>query len=182
MRNLSESRVLIVDDVKSNVDVLVQALRDDYKLSVALSGASALQAIEKAPPDLVLLDIMMPDLDGYEVCRRIRAMPQAREVPVMFLSALDEATDKARGFEVGGNDYLSKPFEALEVEPGPVAAEGQGVHRRGPREDRRRVADRPRDPAGAAADRPGRRGPRHGAGGPRRARARRCRSAATSTT
>ncbi len=115
MRDLSESRVLIVDDVKANVDVLVQALRDDYKLSVALDGPGALRSVEKNVPDLVLLDIVMPGLDGYEVCRRLRANDATREVPVMFLSSLDDVTDKARGFEAGGNDYLTKPFEMLEV-------------------------------------------------------------------
>src|SRR5262249_60647823 len=110
MIDLSECRILIVDDVKANVDVLVQALRDDYKLSVALNGESALRSAEKNPPDLLLLDILMPGIDGYEVCRRLRAAPQTRETPVMFLSALEEAANKARGFEIGGNDYLTKPF------------------------------------------------------------------------
>jgi sigma-B regulation protein RsbU (phosphoserine phosphatase) len=115
VKDLSESRILIVDDVKTNVDILVQALRDEYKLSVALDGSAALRSIEKAPPDLVLLDIVMPELDGYEVCRRLRASESTRELPVMFLSALEDVQDKARGFEVGGNDYLTKPFEVLEV-------------------------------------------------------------------
>ena len=115
MKNLSDSRVLIVDDVKDNIDVLVNALRDEYKLSVALDGTAALRSIEKQLPDLVLLDIMMPGLDGYEVCRQLRAREATREVPVMFLSALEDVKDKAHGFEVGGNDYLTKPFELLEV-------------------------------------------------------------------
>ena len=115
MKDLSECRVLIVDDVKANVDVLVQALREDHKLSVALDGEAALRSVEKNPPDLVLLDIMMPGLDGYEVCRRLRAAPATREIPVMFLSSLEEVGSKTLGFEVGGNDYLTKPFEILEV-------------------------------------------------------------------
>ncbi len=115
MKELSESRILIVDDVRTNVDVLVQALRDEYKLSVALSGEQALRSIEKEPPDLVLLDIVLPGLDGYEVCRRLRATPATREIPVMFLSALEDVVNKTRGFEAGGNDYLVKPFEILEV-------------------------------------------------------------------
>lgn len=115
MQDLTESRILIVDDVKANLDVLVQALRDDYKLSVAVNGEAALRSAEKSPPDLVLLDIMMPGIDGYEVCRRLRAAPATLEVPVMFLSSLDEAGNKALGFEVGGNDYLTKPFEILEA-------------------------------------------------------------------
>lgn len=115
MKELSECRVLIVDDVKANVDVLVQALREDHKLSVALDGESALRSVEKNAPDLVLLDIMMPGVDGYEVCRRLRAAPASREIPVMFLSSLEEVKNKTLGFEVGGNDYLTKPFEILEV-------------------------------------------------------------------
>ncbi len=115
MKELSESRVLVVDDAEANVDVLVEALRGEYKLSVAMDGESALRAMEKTPPDIVLLDIMMPGIDGYEVCRRIRAHEAWRELPVMFLSSLEDAKDKARGFEAGGNDYVTKPFEPLEV-------------------------------------------------------------------
>jgi sigma-B regulation protein RsbU (phosphoserine phosphatase) len=115
VKDLSESRILIVDDVKTNIDILVQALRDEYKLGVALDGAAALRSIEKSPPDLVLLDIVMPGIDGYEVCRQLRAQEATRELPVMFLSALEDVTDKTRGFEAGGNDYLTKPFEILEV-------------------------------------------------------------------
>ena len=115
MKDLSESRVLIVDDAKENIDILVEALRDEYKLSVALDGDTALRSVEKSPPDLVLLDIMMPGVDGYEVCRRLRSREATREVPVMFLSSLENVKDKAHGFEVGGNDYLTKPFEVLEI-------------------------------------------------------------------
>lgn len=115
MNDLSHCRVLIVDDVKANVDVLVAALAGEYKLSVALDGESAWRIIEKSPPDLVLLDIVMPGIDGYEVCRRIRANDATSDVPVMFLSSLEDARDKARGFELGGNDYLTKPFEMLEA-------------------------------------------------------------------
>jgi sigma-B regulation protein RsbU (phosphoserine phosphatase) len=115
IKELSECRVLIVDDVKANVDILVEALRGQYKLSVALDGESALRNVEKNIPDLVLLDIVMPGIDGYEVCRRLRASQQAREIPIMFLSALEDVKDKARGFEMGANDYLTKPFEILEV-------------------------------------------------------------------
>jgi len=115
MMELSDSRVLIVDDVKANIDILVQALSGDYKLSVAIGGQQALDAVRRAPPDLVLLDIVMPDIDGYEICRRLRAAEPTRELPIMFLSSLEDVHDKTRGFEVGGNDYLTKPFEILEV-------------------------------------------------------------------
>jgi phosphoserine phosphatase RsbU/P len=115
VKDLSDSRILIVDDTRSNVDVLLEALRGDYKLSVALDGTTALQSVQKSPPDLVLLDIMMPGIDGYEVCRQLRAHESTRELPVMFLSSLEDVRNKAQGFEVGGNDYLTKPFEVIEV-------------------------------------------------------------------
>ena len=115
MKELSDCRVLIVDDVKANVDVLVQALSGEYKLSAALGGQQALDAVSRAQPDLILLDIVMPDIDGYEICRRLRAAEATRELPIMFLSSLEDVKDKAHGFEVGGNDYLTKPFEILEV-------------------------------------------------------------------
>src|SRR3954468_9063232 len=115
MKDLAESRILIVDDIRANVDVLVEALRSEYKLSVALDGKTALRSVEKNPPDLVLLDIMMPELDGYEVCRQLPSNEASRELPVMFLSSLEDVKNKAQGFEVGGNDYVTKPFEILEV-------------------------------------------------------------------
>jgi sigma-B regulation protein RsbU (phosphoserine phosphatase) len=115
VKGLADCRVLVVDDVRANVDMLLEALRGDYKLSVALDGESALRAVAKGAPDLVLLDIVMPGLDGYEVCRRLRADPATREIPIMFLSSLEDVKDKARGFEMGANDYLTKPFEILEV-------------------------------------------------------------------
>ena len=115
MKNLSDCRVLLVDDAKANLDILVEGLKSDHKLSLALNGEMALQIAAKAPPDLVLLDIVMPGLDGYEVCRRMRAMPETAEVPIMFLSSLEEVQNKTRGFEAGANDYLTKPFEMAEV-------------------------------------------------------------------
>jgi phosphoserine phosphatase RsbU/P len=116
MKDLSESRVLIVDDDRSDADILVEALRRDYKLSVAVDGKSALWNIQMGAPDLVLLDIMMPGMDGYEVCRQLRAAPATREIPILFLSGLEQVEAKAKGFEAGGNDYVTKPFEILEVQ------------------------------------------------------------------
>jgi phosphoserine phosphatase RsbU/P len=115
MKNLSDCRVLLVDDAKANLDILVEGLKSDHKLSLALNGEMALQIAARTPPDLVLLDIVMPGLDGYEVCRRLRQMPETAEVPIMFLSSLEEVQNKTRGFEAGANDYLTKPFEMLEV-------------------------------------------------------------------
>jgi sigma-B regulation protein RsbU (phosphoserine phosphatase) len=116
VKPLSECRILIVDDAEANVDVLVSTLGDEYQLSVAIDGEGALRTVEKTKPDLVLLDIMMPGMDGYEVCRRLRASEATREIPIMFLSSLEDAKDKARGFELGANDYVTKPFEPLEVQ------------------------------------------------------------------
>ena len=115
MKNLSDCRVLIVDDAKANLDILVEGLKADHKLSLAMNGEMALQIAARTPPDLVLLDIMMPGMDGYEVCRRLREMPETADVPIMFLSSLEEVQNKTRGFEAGANDYLTKPFEMLEV-------------------------------------------------------------------
>ncbi len=115
MKNLADCRVLLVDDAKANLDILIEGLKADHKLSLALNGEMALQVAARMPPDLVLLDIMMPGMDGYEVCRRLRQMPETAEVPIMFLSSLEEVQNKTRGFEAGANDYLTKPFDMLEV-------------------------------------------------------------------
>src|SRR4030095_14142910 len=113
MKNLSDCRVLLVDDAKANLDILVEGLKSDHKLSLALNGEMALQVAARTPPDLVLLDIVMPGISGYEVCRRLREMPETAEVPIMFLSSLEEVQNKTRGFEAGANDYLTKPFDML---------------------------------------------------------------------
>ena len=115
MKSLSDRRILVVDDVRANVLLLTRVLQGEYQVSVAFDGESALSSIAESPPDLVLLDIVMPGLDGYEVLRRLRADPVTHELPVMFLSSLEDVGNKARGFELGANDYLSKPFEILEV-------------------------------------------------------------------
>ena len=110
MKKLSDCRVLVVDDNQANVQLLAEVLKGDYKLSVALDGESALKTVAASQPDIVLLDIVMPGLDGYEVLRRLRADPATRDLPVMFLSSLEEVASKAKGFELGANDYLTKPF------------------------------------------------------------------------
>ena len=110
-----QPKLLLVDDAKSNIDVLVGVLQADYKLSIALNGEAALKIALGSKPDLILLDIMMPGMNGYEVCRRLRANPVTREIPVLFLTALDDVKDKVAGFEAGGSDYVTKPFQHLEV-------------------------------------------------------------------
>lgn len=115
MKKLSECMVLIVDDTEANVDILVEALGDDYDVSVAMDGESALENMEMELPDIILLDIMMPGMDGYEVCRCIKENEAASEIPIIFLTAMTDAESKAKGFELGAVDYITKPFEVQEV-------------------------------------------------------------------
>jgi adenylate cyclase len=108
--------LLLVDDTPDNLHVLNGILRDDYQLRIATSGEKALEAAAKDPvPDLVLLDVTMPGMDGYEVCHRLKADPRTRDVPVIFLTALTQAEDEAKGFEVGGVDYVHKPITPATV-------------------------------------------------------------------
>jgi sigma-B regulation protein RsbU (phosphoserine phosphatase) len=108
--------ILLVDDQPANLQVLLQTLGSlACKLLVAKSGEAALAIVQKARPDLILLDIMMPGIDGFEVCRRLKADPATRKIPVIFLSALDETGDKVRGLQLGAVDYVAKPFQPEEV-------------------------------------------------------------------
>lgn len=107
--------VLLVDDAPEDLTLLSGLLHDTYRITVATSGARALAVAAASPPDLVLLDILMPDLDGYEVCRRFQADPTLRGVPVIFVSGLNEPLDKVRAFSMGGVDFVTKPFHAEEV-------------------------------------------------------------------
>lgn len=105
-----KSTVLVVDDAPENIDVLRGILKADYKVKVAINGERALEVCNSDnPPDLVLLDIMMPGMDGYEVCRRLKADPATEGVPVIFVTAKNETYDEVAGFEVGGVDFISKP-------------------------------------------------------------------------
>jgi putative two-component system response regulator len=106
----SDLKVLIVDDTPENIDVLGEILKPYYKRIVALSGEKALAIAQSAsPPDLVLLDIMMPGMDGYEVCRRLKDADATREIPVIFVTAKNEEQDEALGFDLGAVDYITKP-------------------------------------------------------------------------
>jgi CheY-like chemotaxis protein len=108
--------VLIVDDVPANLNILFTILSEQgYDVRRVINGKQALIAANAEPPDLVLLDIKMPDLDGYEVCRRLKASERTASIPVIFLSALDESLDKVKAFAVGGVDYITKPFNLEEV-------------------------------------------------------------------
>jgi len=116
IKEMSDCTVLVVDDTEANVDILVDALGDLYDVSVAMDGESALEAVAEEPPDIVLLDIMMPGMDGYEVCRRLKADAATRKIPVIFLTAMTEIENKTKGFQLGAVDYITKPFEVLEVQ------------------------------------------------------------------
>jgi two-component sensor histidine kinase len=108
--------ILIVDDTPENLTMLTQMLtKQGYQVAPAIDGRIALNAVRKAAPDLILLDIMMPGIDGYEVCRQLKADKQTRDIPVIFLSALGEAMNKVKAFSVGGVDYITKPFQVQEV-------------------------------------------------------------------
>lgn len=109
MKEEAKPTILVVDDVPSNIDVLVAILRSDYKVKAATSGERALALARASPPDLILLDIMMPGMDGYEVCRRLKADPKTSAIPVIFVTALSEEANEEEGFAAGGVDYLTKP-------------------------------------------------------------------------
>lgn len=110
------SDILIVDDTPANLDLLCGMLRDrGYRVRVATSGPRALAAVRAARPDLLLLDVTMPGMSGYDVCRQLKADDALRGIPIIFISALDEVVDKVRAFEAGGADYVTKPFQFGEV-------------------------------------------------------------------
>jgi len=110
------ANILIVDDVPENLTILTNILTErGYTVRPAINGQIALKAARHVPPDLILLDIMMPGMDGYEVCRQLKADKQTCDIPVLFISALDETWNKIKAFECGGIDYVTKPFETREV-------------------------------------------------------------------
>ena len=110
MEEPSNGTVLVVDDTEANVDILVETLGDVYDVQVAMDGETALESVAEDPPDLILLDIMMPGMDGYEVCRRLKAEASTQNIPVIFLTAMTEEQDEARGLALGAVDYVTKPF------------------------------------------------------------------------
>ncbi len=109
-------RLLIVDDTPQNLQVLGTILRQQgYKLNVAQNGRHALEVAFKTPPDLILLDVMMPEMDGFEACRQLKGDPRTRDIPIIFLTAKTGAEDIVQGFELGGVDYVGKPFNPAEL-------------------------------------------------------------------
>ncbi|MBR9874528.1 MAG: response regulator [Vibrionaceae bacterium] len=108
---LKQKKILIVDDAPENIQVLMQLLKKDYKIIAATNGPKAIELAQKDPqPDLILLDIKMPDMDGYEVCEQLKGMPQTESIPIIFVSALSDEKDEYKGLSLGAEDYITKPF------------------------------------------------------------------------
>jgi putative two-component system response regulator len=108
---LKKDRVLIVDDTPENIQVLMETLKEDYAITAAIDGEKALRmAAVDPPPDIILLDVMMPGIDGYEVCGRLKADEKTRNIPIIFITALSEEEDESRGLELGAVDFVIKPF------------------------------------------------------------------------
>jgi len=110
-----KSKILIVDDTPENLDILQGLLQDKYQLFAVPAGEIALQIAKKQIPDLILLDIMMPGMDGYEVCRQLKANESTKDIPIIFITAKVETNDEVKGFKVGGVDYITKPFSPQAV-------------------------------------------------------------------
>lgn len=111
MENLNQPVILVVDDTPTNIDILSNTLRPEYKVKTATSGNKALKiAFSDSPPDIILLDVMMPKMDGYEVCERLKNDPSTQDIPVIFITALTDEVDEARGLSMGAVDYITKPF------------------------------------------------------------------------
>jgi class 3 adenylate cyclase len=111
-----QGRILVVDDEPANIQAVTSILREHgYQTSVATNGRQALSVLERVLPDLILLDVLMPEMDGFEACRRIKHNPAYAHIPIIFLTAKTDATDIVRGFELGAVDYVPKPFNAYEL-------------------------------------------------------------------
>ena len=107
---MKEYKILIVDDTRENIDVIMNVLKKDYKIIAALNGEKALNLVNsKNPPDLILLDVMMPGINGYEVCKRMKGSEKTKDIPIIFVTAMGEVKDEAKGLELGAVDYLTKP-------------------------------------------------------------------------
>lgn len=115
-QTIAGSRILIVDDTPANIETLAALLKEHgYKISVATNGRQALDVLAKLRPDLILLDVMMPEMDGFETCARVKASGEWRDIPIIFLTSKTDTADIVRGFELGAVDYVGKPFNAHEL-------------------------------------------------------------------
>ncbi len=110
-------KILIVDDERFNINVLADLLKPNYKIMVAINGKQALKAAQSdSPPDLILLDVMMPEMDGYEVCLQLKANKNTRAIPVIFVTAMGQESDETKGLKIGAVDYITKPISPAIVE------------------------------------------------------------------
>src|SRR4051794_12632622 len=118
MTQLREKKVvLLVDDEAANIQIVNSILKDEYKIRVATNGAKAMELVSATPvPDLILLDVVMPGMDGYEVCTRLKTSPETRDIPIVFLTGQTETADETKGFELGAVDYIHKPFSPAVVQ------------------------------------------------------------------
>lgn len=115
-QDIRNSVILVVDDTPTNLEVLSEALTDaGYEVGVATSGNGAIEQVEYMAPDLILLDVQMPGIDGFETCRRLKESPKTVDIPVIFMTALSDSTDKVKGLSLGAVDYITKPFQQEEV-------------------------------------------------------------------
>ncbi|MRG72884.1 diguanylate cyclase [Alphaproteobacteria bacterium HT1-32] len=105
----TQPKILIVDDEHLNIEVLCDVLEDDGEMLFALNGETALQLAQEEIPDIILLDVMMPDMDGYEVCRRLKENPATAHIPIIFVTALSQVADETKGLELGATDFITKP-------------------------------------------------------------------------
>ncbi|WP_460595825.1 response regulator [Geomonas sp. Red276] len=112
---MADKKLLLVDDAPENLQLLYQTLKGEYEIFSATSGSEALRLTGTLLPDLILLDIMMPEMDGYQVCEALKRDDRLREIPVIFLTALHEEADEVKGFEMGAVDFIVKPFKAVVV-------------------------------------------------------------------
>jgi adenylate cyclase len=112
---VKKPKILVVDDTVRNIQVLEAILRDRFRINIALNGLQALDLADKVKPDLILLDVMMPELDGFETCKRLKANPETHDIPVIFLTARVDLDDVVRGLELGAVDYVTKPFNPTEL-------------------------------------------------------------------
>lgn len=113
---IEKRAVLVVDDTPANIQILMETLKDDYRIIAAVNGKRALQlAASTPPPDIILLDVMMPEMDGYEVCAKLKADAKTRDTPIIFITAMNDAQDETKGLELGAVDYITKPFSQAVV-------------------------------------------------------------------
>jgi putative two-component system response regulator len=115
MITFKKSSILIVEDSGNSIDILLSSLKDLYELTVAINGYEALDAVERELPDLILLDVIMPGISGYEVCNQLKSQEATKDIPIIFLTSVSDVLNKTNAFELGAADYLTKPFDVLEL-------------------------------------------------------------------